>query len=152
MKRKKKKVFLDYEERSRNLRSLGFTSYEAYLASDLWAAIRERVLTRDRRRCRLCPREASQIHHTKYTRDALLGKDLKWLAAICGGCHRYVEFDPRTGKKRRAREVGNVFRKARHRWKAIMWREETDPLTQEFRAIVREGDPLEGGWAVGCPS
>lgn len=142
MKKKRKKPFLDYGERESILREMGFPSYAAYLASDLWASIRERVLARDGRRCRLCPREASQVHHTKYSRAVLLGRDLKWLAAICGGCHRFVEFDPKTGKKRRAREVGNAFRKARNRFKAARWHEENDPLTAEFRAIVRGGGPL----------
>lgn len=133
---------IDYAARDAILRGMGFPSYAAYLASELWASIRERVLERDGRQCRLCPREASQVHHTTYTREVLLGRELKWLAAICGGCHRYIEFDRETGTKRPAAEVAERYRRARRRFKAERWREENDPLTAEFRAIVREGEEI----------
>lgn len=38
---------LSYVERDEVLKALGFSSYAAYLGSDLWAGIRARVLRRD---------------------------------------------------------------------------------------------------------
>ena len=129
---------IDYAARDANLRVLGFPSYQAYLDSELWAEIREKVLERDGERCRLCGKQAGQVHHTSYAREVLTGQDLHRLAAICGGCHLYIEFDRETGAKRPAAEVAERYRRARRRFKAARWHEENDPLTAEFRAIVRD--------------
>ena len=71
------------------------------------------------------------------SRAVLAGEEIEWLAAICGGCHLYIEFDGKTGQKRPPAEVTERYRRARRRLKAARWREETDPLTAEFRSIVR---------------
>lgn len=128
---------IDYAARDANLRALGFSSYQAYLASEMWAEIRGKVLERDGEKCRLCGKPAGQVHHTSYAREVLAGRDLHRLAAICGGCHLYIEFDRETGAKRPAAEVAERYRRARRRFKAARWHEENDPLTAEFRAIVR---------------
>jgi hypothetical protein len=127
---------LDYRERDAILKEMGFTSYRAYLASPLWASIRERVMTRDRETCRLCPKPAAHVHHTRYDRATLEGRELKFLAAVCARCHRFVEFGA-GGEKRAEGMVGETYRRARHRRKAAIWAESTDPLVAEFRAIVR---------------
>lgn len=86
-----------YEQRDRELAKLGFALYAEYLASDLWAAIRARVLQHAKHRCQLCPAEATQVHHLKYGRPGLTGnltqKKLdRWFVAVCRLCHVKAEF------------------------------------------------------------
>lgn len=129
---------LDYELRGRLLAEMGFKTYSAYLGSSLWAEIRAKEVERDEGVCRLCFKNAAaQVHHSLYSRAVLLGEDLRWLTAVCGGCHRYVEFDRKTGKKRDGKEVGVAFRRAEEYGRVRLQAERSDPLVAEFRAIVR---------------
>ena len=91
---------MTYAERNDFIRSLGFESYAAYLASDLWAGIRRRVLKKSRR-CWVCKRRrrAKQVHHERYTEANLKGESLAGLRPICPGCHLLIEFDWKTGRK-----------------------------------------------------
>ena len=89
-----------YLARARNLRRLGFRSYREYLASDLWKAIRDRVLDRDCGRCAFCHFfEAVSVHHMLYDAATLRGDTLEHLKSTCGKCHLGIEFD-RDGNKR----------------------------------------------------
>lgn len=90
----------DYRERDAILETTLIESYEKYLRSDLWATIRRQVLYVDGRRqtCRYCPEPARQVHHQRYTPGNLLGWDLSGLVAVCGACHKRIEFN---GKKKR---------------------------------------------------
>lgn len=94
-----------YEARDRTLLAMGFSSYREYLASDLWAGIREQVRARCHYRCRMCKGRATQVHHLSYTRPVLEGKDPQQLIALCGRCHKKVEFDPKTGCKLTVEEM-----------------------------------------------
>ena len=89
----------DYAERNRLLRAMGFADYRAYLASPLWASIRQRVLCRDRSRCRVCRHRAFQVHHLDYSDSTLRGKAIDRLATICNLCHAEAEFTA-DGRKR----------------------------------------------------
>jgi hypothetical protein len=81
------------------LRSIGFSSYNQYLASDLWAGIRQRVFDRYGRSCKVCGGSATQVHHLWYSRWCLLGEEISPLVPLCRTCHYQVEFTP-DGQKR----------------------------------------------------
>ena len=96
-KKAKEKKFADtcgYIERNKNVRKIGFPSYEEYLKSDLWEKIRERVKKRDKYRCQCCKgNHRIQVHHTSYQPKVLLGEQLDPLITLCEFCHHKIEFD-----------------------------------------------------------
>ena len=61
-------------------------AYRAYLKTDAWASIREKVLARDNYTCKKCLRnEAEQVHHLTYKN---LGNEKhEDLISVCEGCH-----------------------------------------------------------------
>lgn len=71
----------------RRARRAGFESYQAYLASPHWLALRRKVFARDGRHCVDCSRgDGLQAHHLTYAR---LGHErLSDLVTLCKGCHR----------------------------------------------------------------
>lgn len=81
-----------YRERNRILAVMGFASYKAYLKSPLWASIRATVLEGNPF-CFVCNGNATQVHHAKYRKSDLEGRDLRFLYPICGDCHGNAEFD-----------------------------------------------------------
>lgn len=95
-----------YGYRVKTLKGMGFNSYDEYLASALWKDIRQRVLDRDGNQCRACGADAYTAHHIDYTRQALSGKDLSRLIAICRSCHYSVEFD-RKQKLTRSQDIAD---------------------------------------------
>ena len=83
-----------YGKRNRRLAKHGIAdSYQEYLKSDLWAAIRARALELDGHKCRCCGSRATQVHHTNYTKATLEGTSLKALISLCRPCHKFIEFD-----------------------------------------------------------
>lgn len=97
-------IMNSYKDRNVLLLELGYKTYYDYLQSDLWKTIRTRVYTTKGDKCTLCPTKASFIHHRAYSKNVLLGKDIKPLVPICSDCHQKVEFK-KTGKKRKLDEV-----------------------------------------------
>lgn len=85
--------------RNATLLTMGFKSYREYLESSLWATIRERVYRKCGRQCTLCEYQAEVLHHIGYSKETLLGSDLKSIVPLCRSCHEKVEFDG-NGKKR----------------------------------------------------
>lgn len=81
-----------YRTRSRDLRAIGFKSYEEYLRSDLWAAIRRRVFKEISDKCAACNAPASEVHHRDYRPDMLRGHYIADLVPLCRTCHNYIEF------------------------------------------------------------
>ncbi len=82
-----------YAQRNRLIRThCGFDTYAAYLASDLWKSIRRSVLKADKATCRCCGRNATEVHHIRYTVKNLTGKSRKHLISICRECHEAIEF------------------------------------------------------------
>lgn len=139
---RKRQVVEAYSLRARSLRELGFEDYPAYLASPLWAEIRERVLRAAYRLCDFCKRRASQVHHRAYTLETMRGEDDSNLFAICGRCHHRGEY--RKGKKLSPaaatdRMTTLALRKSRphSRTEAIVWREMAS-LREEFLRRVAE--------------
>lgn len=95
MKKRLKKASLveeSYLTRWLVIRTMGFKTYEEYLASDLWKRIRTKVLAAGKR-CRKCHRRAVAVHHLSYRRNVMKGKDPTQLVPICKDCHTTLEFD-----------------------------------------------------------
>jgi hypothetical protein len=86
-----------YREREKNLRTLGYASYQAYLLSPVWRYVRGLVMKRARGSCESCRiNKAVHVHHTSYSKRVLLGHRLKSLVAVCNMCHEMAheaEFD-----------------------------------------------------------
>ena len=108
-----------YRERNFNIRAMGFGSYADYLKSDLWLGIRSQKL-KINPTCEVCDRRrASQVHHMKYRKKDLEGRDLRWLVSICNSCHYSIEFTDgvkitpkmaNTKLKIRRRKLANIAR------------------------------------------
>lgn len=81
-----------YRRRNKRLRDMGFSSYEDYLLSELWAAIRVKVLARDGRKCQACGKPASIAHHSSYSKGTLDGQNLRGIWSLCRPCHKFIEF------------------------------------------------------------
>lgn len=90
-KRERRRVFL---------LALGFSSYARYLASDLWLTIRAKAMESAGGKCARCGGDATQVHHTEYSYEALRGDRPKTLVALCRVCHKFIEFHP-DGRKTR---------------------------------------------------
>lgn len=86
-----------YESRRLVLSSLGYASYQEYLDSDDWKAIKGKVLRRDPF-CFGCGGRAWQVHHMAYSFEVLLGTRTSMLVPICRECHEKIEF---RGKEKR---------------------------------------------------
>jgi 5-methylcytosine-specific restriction endonuclease McrA len=80
-----------YAQRNVILRQLGFRTYWQYLQSRLWRSIRSRFWRSHPPICLVCKKPGYQLHHTSYTKEVLLGKDLSKLVPICRKCHRKIE-------------------------------------------------------------
>jgi hypothetical protein len=96
--RKKKNKLRAYFDRNARLSELGYRSYREYIASDDWKKIsrekREKVPL-----CERCGKKASQVHHTSYSFQVLLGIDTSGLVSLCDRCHEEIEFQITSGKK-----------------------------------------------------
>jgi hypothetical protein len=64
------------------------TSYNAYLSSQHWKSLRQKVLARDNYRCTDCHSPINlHVHHLSYSH---LGKERMYeLETLCSRCHRY---------------------------------------------------------------
>ena len=80
-----------YAMRDATLQRLGYSSYPEYLASPQWRNIRARALKRDNYRCVKCLRPATEVHHTKYDHQTLVGQKINGLASVCRDCHQDAE-------------------------------------------------------------
>lgn len=99
----------EYQLRNETLKEMGFSSYRDYLGSEIWALTRKKVLLRARRVCCSCGKRAEEVHHSSYSRDVLLGKDLSKLHAVCAACHVGAEIAS-DGKKRSLAEANAILR------------------------------------------
>lgn len=81
------------------LKSIGFSSYKAYLGSSLWMSIRARVLAQ-KPDCEMCGKKAACVHHRSYDKAVLLGERDSSLTSLCMGCHETIEFNGDGGKRR----------------------------------------------------
>lgn len=93
-----------YRSRDENLRAIGFRSYDDYLDSRLWQWIRQRVFAKKGSHCTKCGKDATQVHHSRYSVNALTGATLGNMWPICVDCHKEIEFD-KNGRKRSLHEA-----------------------------------------------
>lgn len=103
-----------YADRDKVLLGLGFSSYQQYLESPLWQAIRKEVLIRDGCQCRAkrCSQKgAKHAHHVSYSKIVLLGLGCGRIITFCEKHHKIVEYDSINGKKLTLREAA---------WKTIL--------------------------------
>ncbi len=77
-----------YEPFASTLKAIGFSSYAEYLASGMWAQVRNQAFAQWGKRCRACNGQATQLHHADYSRATLEGKTLKYLWPVCNVCHQ----------------------------------------------------------------
>lgn len=68
-------------------------TYLDYLQGENWNIIREEVLKRDNFRCLICNLAAEQVHHLKYSKDILEGKNCSMLISVCRSCHYKCHHD-----------------------------------------------------------
>lgn len=87
-----------YHSRDLALRELGFSDYREYLRSSLWKLVRTKVFRVKGRSCYLCSGFADMVHHNRYHKNDLIGKNLAFLFPICSICHERIEFSNK-GKK-----------------------------------------------------
>lgn len=65
-----------------------YSRYLAYLSTEEWFDIRNRILKRDGFKCRKCGNPATQVHHLTYEH---LGHELdEDLISICRPCHLFI--------------------------------------------------------------
>lgn len=88
-----KKLFPHFKERKHGDGFGGIWYFDVYLKSDLWKAIRSRVLERDNRTCQRCHNAANIVHHKSYHVDVIEGRDDSKLISLCFTCHLFIEFD-----------------------------------------------------------
>lgn len=106
-----RKKVLDKRQRNKSkiFARLGFASYDEYLESDFWKAIRERVFAEKGKKCVKCGKPANTVHHSRYDRATLMGETIESLFPVCRKCHIEAEDAPRRfheskSKLRRANE------------------------------------------------
>ena len=110
-----------YGRRKQLLGYFGIKTYEQYLCSELWRAVRALAL-KDCERCRFCTDMATQVHHRSYDIATV-----ERLYPTCRHCHYKIEFDEYDRKR--------TFEQARAE---TIKREliPDDELSREFRAII----------------
>lgn len=114
-------VYADYASRDATLLRLGFSSYEAYLQSDLWKRIRSSAYMVHGRVCMMCGDGAEVVHHINYTEAVLAGKgDLDQLVPLCNKCHTDVEM--KGGVKRSFRSASKKFKQLMGKRKKVRTR------------------------------
>lgn len=99
-----------YTQRNALLPQLGFPTYADYLNSELWAEIRDAILDRDKRYCKMCGRRAFVVHHIDYAETMLLGESLDSLVSLCHSCHQDIEFT-KEGRKRTLLQAMGFYHK-----------------------------------------
>lgn len=111
------------------LARLGFRTYQHYLRSPLWKAVKAHVLRSKGDTCFLCPQKASTVHHRRYTGLTLIGEHLQYLDPICNGCHQMIEFDV-DGTKLASGDVEEYVQEHLRRNEL-----EYDDVSREFRSM-----------------
>lgn len=101
----------EYADRDALVQQMGFSSYEAYLLSDLWAFIRSKCFeSPERKVCFKCERSGVLLvlHHADYSLSTLVGTNDRALVSVCVQCHKDAEFD-RNGRKRSLAEANKIL-------------------------------------------
>ena len=84
---------MSFRERDEHIKRIGFPDYGTYLKTELWSSIRGRVLRASGGQCCGCENRASEVHHSEYTIDNILGKSLEGLHPVCSDCHELIHLN-----------------------------------------------------------
>jgi hypothetical protein len=132
----------DYKVRAEVVIELGFSSYQDYLASELWSGIRNAVMDRDCKTCGICRRPATHVHHLRYTKTVLLGLNLDQLVCLCARCHKRLEFKP-NGRKTSPVESCYLFNRRRKKVAAKVGQQQRRRKRQERKRKGRLDRPCK---------
>lgn len=80
------------EARDEVLKTIGFSSWEEYLRSPLWARIERKTWSTNKKRCSICKAAASIVFHRRYDRYTLRGIRRQYLWLLCSLCHSHVVY------------------------------------------------------------
>ncbi len=122
-----------YRERDKILLRMGFKSYKAYLASDLWKRIKAKVL-RISSKCVVCGRPATQIHHRSYDYRVLVGMDCKSLEPLCAKHHIEIEYGNKSGLKLSTETANGKLRMLRNKEAKYQKKMDRNPMVIEMNA------------------
>jgi len=81
-----------YEDRDLIIKSMGFKNYNDYLSSALWNNIRQIVIRTFNGKCQFCNNSVTEIHHSSYDKETLLGHKYDNLHPVCNKCHHKMEY------------------------------------------------------------
>lgn len=109
-----------YAIRDELVRSFGFFSYKAYLRSDEWRSIRNRVLA-EFPECICCDKPSKVVHHVRYDSATLLGLHVLNLAPMCRECHERIEILDDGTKASMARANTLMFELSRKKNPKQLW-------------------------------
>lgn len=94
-----------YKDRSKNLRKIGFDTYDDYLQSPEWKEFRDKLIKEG---CICCGAPAYTVHHMNYQKKVLrldkknIHNDL---IPVCRSCHHKIEFDDNGVKRMDTHEL-----------------------------------------------
>lgn len=82
---------VQFTSRNNELKDYGFTSYQDFLKSDFWKAMREKLRSKPQfKKCYCCGSEDRiELHHFKY-KNFLDGSSSKNIAPTCRNCHEKI--------------------------------------------------------------
>jgi hypothetical protein len=121
---------------------MGFSSYAAYCASDLWRTIRGSVIVLAGGTCQVCQeRPAVIVHHLVYDLATLKGENMDGLMAVCEPCHAFAHKKPRRGytgnHRAKQQRLSRRQRRRRKLWTLAVQREQTaKPILAKHRAAI----------------
>lgn len=94
--------------RWRVMQDLGLDSYDQYLSSPIWKAIRTLSMIQNNHRCIRCGDYASEVHHQDYHKDTMLGYRMGSLVPVCHNCHNQAHNNP-DGSRRSLTEANRFL-------------------------------------------
>lgn len=84
---------MNWNEQKKLLKELGYDSYRDYLSGIIWANIHDKVFEVKGKKCVICNRDGTVIHHRCYTESVIRGTDIAPLEILCWDCHNRIEYD-----------------------------------------------------------
>lgn len=114
---------MTWDEQKQVLKSLGYNNYKEYVAGIRWADIRDKVFRTKGKKCIVCTRNATVIHHREYSKEVLEGTNITPLEPLCWDCHNTIEYDKRGNKIDlvAANNKLDWYLNNKHLWKKRQW-------------------------------
>lgn len=122
----------EYLDRNKALPYLGYATYQDYLRSDDWKALRQIKLA-ESSVCQCCgSAKKISIHHYCYDDSVMLGLFTGLLVVVCEACHSLIEFTPGEKKKK------NRLHVAQKRLHTLLFLHGKKQLSKQIVATYRE--------------